>query len=132
MLEEQSRTYKLFISYTNNDNEEYALFLSKLDASNDFQFKDCALHDKTSPENIKTQMRPVDVVVILSGLLSKDETFLNSQIDAARELEKPIVVIRPFGMENVPSDLEEIASDVVGWNTPCIVDAITDSVTSNP
>jgi len=131
MLEEQSRTYKLFISYINDGDEEYDLFLSKLDASYDFQYKNCAIHDKILSGDIKKQMKPVDVVVILSGLVSKDKSFLNRQIDVAKELRKPIVVIRPYGMENVPFELEEIAADVVGWNTPCIVDAIINSVISS-
>jgi len=37
-------------------------------------------------------------------------------------------VIRPYGMENIPYQLEEIADEVVGWNTPCIVDAIKDAL----
>jgi hypothetical protein len=131
MFEEESEDYKLFISHINRDDEEYDLFLSKLNASYDFQWKDCAVQGKITPEDIKDQMEPVDVVVILSGLLSKDKSLLIRQIDAAKDLRKPIVVIRPYGMETVPSNLEELASEVVGWNTPCIVDAIRDSFISD-
>ena len=128
MFEEESKIYKLFISHINGDDEEYDLFLSKLDASYNFQWEDCAVRDKISPEDIREQMEPVDVVVILSGLVSKDKTLLTRMIDTAKELKKSIVVIRPYGLENVPFELEEIASEVVGWNTPCIVDAIMDSM----
>jgi hypothetical protein len=31
-------------------------------------------------------------------------------------------------MENVPSNLEKIATEVVGWNTPCIVDSIKEAL----
>ena len=41
------------------------------------------------------QIEPVDVVVILSGLYSRNRNTIQVQIDVARELEKPIVVIRP-------------------------------------
>ena len=67
------------------------------------------------------------MVIILSGLISKDKKLLTMMIDAASKLEKPIVVVRPYGMETVPLNLEEMATDVVGWNTPCIVDAIMES-----
>jgi hypothetical protein len=124
LFEEDSQEYKLFISHTNQDDKEHDLFISKLNASYDFQWTDCAVRDKISNADLNEQMKPVDVVVILSGLLSKDEALVKNEVDVAVKLEKPIVVIRPYGMENVPSHLEEIAWTVVGWNTPCIVDAI--------
>ncbi len=127
LFEEDTRVYKLFISHINRDDEEYNLFLSKLNASYDFEWKDIAIRDRISSENIAEQMEPADVVVILSGLVSKDKELLNRMIDTALELKKPIVVIRPYGMETVPLKLEEIASDVVGWNTPCIVDSIMEA-----
>ena len=68
------------------------------------------------------------MVVILSGLYSKDKNLIQQEIDIAVEFKKPIVIIRPYGMENVPGNIEEVASEVVGWNTPCIVDAIRDSL----
>ena len=128
MFEEESEVYKLFISHIDRDDEEYDLFITRINASYDFQWENLAVCGGTSPDDIKKQMEPADVVVILSGLISKDQPLLTRQINAAKELKKPIVVIRPYGMENVPFDLEEIASEIVGWNTPCIVDAIRDSI----
>lgn len=127
MFDEDQRVCKLFISHVNRDDEEYDLFLSKLDAAYDFQWEDAAVKGSTSARDIVEQMEPVDVVIILSGLISKDKELLTRMIDTASKLEKPIVVVRPYGMEIVPLNLEEMASDVVGWNTPCIVDAIMES-----
>lgn len=128
MFEEEAQVYKIFISHLEVDDEEYQLFLSKLNDSHDFQWDDQAVQDQNNLEEIKEQMEPVDAVVVLSGLIGKDEELLTRQIQTARELKKPIVVIRPHGMENVPFNLEDIASEVVGWNTPCIVDAIQDAI----
>ena len=124
MFEEEIQEYKLFISHINRDDPEQDLFITKLNASYDFQWVDSAVRDEISSSEITDQMEKADVVIILSGLLSKDQSLIKNQIEVAVKLKKPIVVIRPYGMENVPSNLEEIASMVVGWNTPCIVDAI--------
>lgn len=129
MFEEEEKVYRLFISHINRDDEEYKLFLSKLDASYDFQWKDTAVRGSVSPGDIEKQVESADVVIILSGLISKDHELLTRMIDTATKLEKPLVVVRPYGMENVPANLEEVADDVVGWNTPCIVDAILESYT---
>jgi hypothetical protein len=124
MFEEDIREYKMFISHINQDDPEQDLFISKLKASYDFPWTDCAVRGEITTSNLTRQMEKADVVIILSGLLSKDESLMKNQIEVAVKLKKPIVVIRPYGMENVPTYLEEIAGEVVGWNTPCIVDAI--------
>ena len=42
--------------------------------------------------------------------------------------EKAIIIIRPYGAEEIPLELQEVATKVVGWNTACIVDAILLSI----
>lgn len=128
MFDEDSRVYKLYISHINQDDKEYRFFLSKLNASYDFQWVDAAVQGKILPEEITNQMEDVDLVIILSGLCSKNKKLVTLQLNIALKLGKPIVVIRPYGMENIPYQLEEIADEVVGWNTPCIVDAIKDAL----
>lgn len=127
MFEKEESVYKLFISHIDEDDHEYNIFLDKLSASSDFRYKDCAIKEKVSPEDLERQMKPVDVVIILSGLCFKNQKLMERQVDAARKLNKPLVIIRPYGMENVPAKLGEVASGVVGWNTSCIVDTIRES-----
>lgn len=127
MFEEDLKVYKIFISHIKQDDEEYGLFLSKLNAAYDFKWEDTAVSEDTSPDDLRKQMEEADVVIILSGLISKDKELLTSMIDTATKLEKQIVVVRPYGMETIPLYLEEIATDVIGWNTPCIVDSIMEA-----
>lgn len=131
MFDEDSKMYKLFISHLDGEYEEYNLFLDKLEASHDFQWKDYANLGKTLTEELILQMELVDVVIILSGLYLKDSKNIQRQIDVAVKLKKPLVVVRPYGMENVPNNLEIIATEVVGWNTPCIVDSIKEAISGD-
>ncbi|HEX7467892.1 MAG TPA: TIR domain-containing protein [Methanobacterium sp.] len=130
MFEDESELYNLFISKLNEDNDEYDRFIGKLKASYDFLWKDHTIPGETDNENLKKQMKSVDVVVILSGLYSRDKNLIQLEIDIAVELKKPIVIIRPYGMENVPGSIEKVATEVVGWNAPCIIDAIRESAQS--
>ncbi len=127
MFENESDVYNLFISQLNENNEEYERFIGKLEAFNGFQWKNHTIASSTSREKLQEQMKVVDVVVILSGLYSRNKDLIQQEIDIAVELAKPIVIIRPYGMENVPRSIEEAASEVVGWNTPCIVESIRES-----
>jgi hypothetical protein len=128
MLEDESETYNIFISQLKDDDKEYNRFIGKLEASYDFQWKNHSIADETDNEQLKEQMKDVDVVVILSGMYSKNKNLIQQEIDLARNLEKPIVIIRPYGMENVPGSIEDAASEVVGWNTSCIVDSVRESL----
>lgn len=127
MFKEEETIFKLFICHIDEDDDEYNLFLEKLSAAYDFSYKDYAVKEKVSPHDLESQIKTVDVVIILSGLCFKNQELMERQLDVAQELNKPLVIIRPYGVENVPAKLEKVASSVVGWNTPCIVDAIRES-----
>ncbi|KAF5073513.1 TIR domain-containing protein [Methanobacterium aggregans] len=127
MFEEELNTYKIFVSHISEEDEEYTRFIDKLNDSYDFQWENYSVPGKNLKDDIYKQIEPVDVVVILSGLYSKNSALIQMQMDVAMELEKPVVVIRPWGMEDVPGNLESMASGVVGWNTHCVVDNIRKS-----
>jgi hypothetical protein len=131
MFEDKSEIYNIFISQLKDDDEEYKRFIGKIEASHDFQWKNHSISDETDKEQLNEQMKDVDVVIILSGMYSKNKDLIQQEIDLARKLGKPIVIIRPYGMENVPERIEDAASEVVGWNTSCIVDSVRESLESD-
>ena len=131
MLEEESEFYDLFISQLSESTYEYDKFIGKLKSSEGFKYKNHSIPGKTKKEELREQMKPVDVVVLLSGFYSADKDLVQRILDTAKELDKPIVIIRPYGMENVPGRIEEAASEVVGWNAMCIIDSIRDSLESD-
>jgi hypothetical protein len=122
------RQYQLFISHKGEDDEEYLTFIQRILEAPDFKWKDHGIVGKNSPEDLKSQIEPVDIVIILSGLYAKHPDLIKNQVKIAREFNKPIVLIRPYGLEEVPPELEEIAEDVVGWNRVCIVESIEESL----
>ena len=129
MFESESRLYNIFISHMGQSEDEYDTFIEKLSAAHDFEFKNYGIleKDKLTEKEIQEQIGPVGIVIILSGLYNKHKDIIKKQIDIADRLGKPMIVIRPYGMENVPPELEEIAVDIVGWNAPCVVDAIVEN-----
>ncbi|MDI6644552.1 MAG: TIR domain-containing protein [Methanobacteriaceae archaeon] len=123
MWEEELREYKIYVSHI-DDQEEYDIFLDKLDAGYNFEWKN---YSEPGKKNFDEQMTDVDIVIILSGHYAKDELSIKKQIKSAQKLQKPIIAVRPYGMENVPPYIEELAQDIVGWNTPCIVEVIKEN-----
>jgi hypothetical protein len=49
---------------------------------------------------------------------------IQEHINYAQTFDKAIIIIRPYGAEEIPLELQDVATKVVGWNTACIVDAI--------
>lgn len=129
MFELESKKYNIFISHTGRKEEEYSRFEEKLVSAHDFEFDNYSTPEEnnTTDESLEKQINHVGIVIILSGLYNKYRNIIQRQIDIAVKMNKPIILIRPFGMENVPPELEEIAEDVIGWNAPCIVDAIEEN-----
>lgn len=128
MFEEDLKVYHLFISHNGEGDEEYLTFIQRLIEAPDFDWEDHGVPGKTSPQELGNQIEAAEIVVVLTGLYSRHHDLIQAQIDIAQELEKPIILIRPYGMEEVPGDLEEIADGVVGWNRVCIVERIHESL----
>ena len=125
MFESESKSYNIFVSHIGKEEEEYSIFLEKLSSAHDFEYKNSGILEKIN--DIEEQINSVGIVIILSGLYNKYKDIIKKQLDLAMDLDKPIIVIRPYGMEDVPLDLEGIADDIVGWNAPCIVDSIEEN-----
>ena len=111
--EEDLKKWKLFISYP-KDCEDYNTFISRLESATE-AFKWEAIADS-------------DALIVLSGLWDDNRDMIEEHIKYAQSFEKAIIIIRPYGAEEIPLELQEVATKVVGWNTACIVDAILLSI----
>jgi hypothetical protein len=128
MFEEDLKVYDLFISHNGEGDEEYLTFIQRLIEARNFEWKDHGVPGENSSDQLMEQIEPVDTVIILTGLYSRHPDLIETQVKIAQKLEKPIVLIRPYGLEEVPGELERIASGVVGWNRVCIVERIQESL----
>lgn len=128
VFEEDLKVYHLFISHNGEGDEEYLTFIQRLIEAPDFDWEDHGVPGENSPQELRNQIEPAEIVVILTGLYSRHLELVKAQVDIAQELKKPVILIRPYGMEEVPGDLEEIADGVVGWNRVCIVESIQESL----
>jgi hypothetical protein len=75
-------------------------------------------------DELRGQIRPVHVVIILGGMYVAHSDWIQFEIDFAKSLRKPIIGVRPWGAERMPQAVTDAANEVLGWNTGPIVDAI--------
>lgn len=133
------KTYDLFISHPWSHNEEYERIVSLLKEAPNFYFRNYSAPENNplknpngTPVTNKTQIkaaidnkiRPVNCVLIMSGMYVNYHEWLEYELIKAVTFDKPIVAIRPWGQQNIPISVSIYADTIVGWNTSSIVNAI--------
>jgi hypothetical protein len=123
-------TYRIFVSHAWQYNEEYYRLIQYLDSAPNFSYANYSVpeHDPLAGgdvlgQNLRNQMIPVQVVLILAGVYATHSDWIQYEIDLAQQFGKPIVGIRPWGAERISSVVQKAAVEMVGWNTDSIVSA---------
>ena len=70
------------------------------------------------------QIRPASIVLVISGMYVHYKEWIQYELNSASRMGKPIVGIVPWGQERTPQEVQNVAREMIGWNTASIVDAI--------
>lgn len=129
------KTYDLFISHAWTYNAEYDRLVKMLNAAPNFKWRNYSVtkqdpldvnNDARLTAALKRQIRPVNCVLILAGMYVNHRKWIKKEITIAQNLNKPIVGIKPWGQQRTPTEVQDAADVMVGWNTASIVKAIRD------
>ena len=123
--ERDEKIYNLIITNGIDKNNEYGQFTEKLYSKVDFRWKESisGAYATAGDEFYKK----VDRIIMLAGLYNDNKELFEDLLTAAKKYEIPIVLVRPFGLEEVPEILEENAATIVGWNANFIIDSVKDA-----
>ena len=123
--EKDDKIYNLIISNGIDRNNEYGQFTEKLFSKVDFLWKESISGDfSLAGEEF---YKKIDRIILLAGLYKDNKELFESLLKASESYDIPIILVRPYGLEEVPEILEEGAATIVGWNANCIIDAIKDA-----
>lgn len=126
-------TYRLFISHAWDYSERYLRAVKFLNDANHFTWTNYSVPKSDRfpqmsrarlTEEVKDQIRPVQCVIIVSGMYINHSDWIQFEMDFAKSLKKPILGIRRWGEERTPQSVLDCADEMVGWNSASIVDAI--------
>ena len=120
--EQDNKIYNLIITRGIDQENEYGKFSEKLYTRPDFLWTESMARDY-APFG-EAFFKKVDIIVVLSGIYNYNQEPIDILIKKGEEFNIPILLVRPYGMEIVPEELEKKAKAVVGWNANCIVDDI--------
>ena len=90
--------------------------------------KDDPIHnapsDKALKDAIYRRIARSHVVVIPTGMYVNYSKWIQKEVDGAREKEKPILAVNPWGQQRISSVVADAADRTVGWNSKTVVDGI--------
>lgn len=127
--------YKIFISHAWKYGGSYDRIIEFLDAANNLIYSNYSipwekrfegLYKYQLEDELRDQIRPVEVVLIIGGMYVSYSNWIQFEIDFAKELGKPIIGIKPWNGQRMPDAVTNASDIIVGWNTPTIVQAIRD------
>lgn len=123
--DKDNKIYNLIISNGIDMKNEHGQFTEKLFSKVDFLWKESiSAAYSTAGEEF---YQKIDAIILLAGLYKDNKETFDDLLEAAQKYDIPVVLVRPYGLEEVPLELEEKAATIVGWNANCIVDSIKSS-----
>ncbi len=123
--EKDDKIYNLIISNGTDMTGEYNQFIEKLFSKVEFLWKESVSGNYALAGD--KFYEKVDRIILLAGLYKNNQEVFHNLLDASEKYDIPIILVRPYGLEEVPEILEEKAATIVGWNANCIVDSIKDA-----
>ena len=127
------KTYDVFISHAWNYHEDYHRMVKFLNDALYFKWRNYSVpehdpvdanSDRKLKEALKRQVRPVNVVLILSGMYAAHSRWIDFEIEFSLEISKPMIGIRPWGQQRIPKVVSDSVDTMVGWQTNSIISAI--------
>lgn len=121
------------ISHSWDYNSQYETVKGLLDSSQYFNWTDYSVpiskpidakSKKELQDKIRIRISLCSCVIILSGMYVTYSEWIDYEIETAVALGKPIIGVKPWGQERIPTKVSNNADVMVGWNSSSIVDAV--------
>lgn len=129
------KTYDLFLSHVwrRVENSEYYRLEMFLFEAPYFYWRNYSVpeHDpletKTDGElrqALDRQIAPINCFLVVSGMYVNHRRWIQEEIAIAISYGKPIIGVAPWGQERMPIEVQNVAKEMVGWQTSSIVAAV--------
>jgi hypothetical protein len=128
----QENPIRLFVTHAWPGNDDYLRVFEYLESARNFFYRNYSTPDKPPSgdnealrEDLRRQIKPVEVVVALASLFDTHRDLLTFQMLYAQASNKPVILLKPFGSRaEVPKSILELASETCEWDERSLVDAI--------
>jgi hypothetical protein len=128
----QQNPVRVFVSHAFEPSDDYHRVFEYLESSHNFYYRNCSDLEKRgsgAPEALRDELRRqialAEVVIVPSSLYGPHRELIDFQLNCAKGLDKPVIVLESFGVkQKIPVQLEALKDEIVPWNEREIADAI--------
>ena len=128
----QQNPVRLFVSHVFTPSDDYLRVFEYLESSHNFYYRNCSDPDRqlggaseAMKDELRRQISLAETVIVPAGMYKHNEMWIDFQLNCAKGMDKPIVVLEYFGVKaKLPVQLEALADEIIEWNERSIADAI--------
>jgi hypothetical protein len=128
----QQNPVRLFVSHVFEPSDDYHRVFEYLESSHNFYYRNCSDPESRrggTPEAMKDDLRRqialAEVVIVPAGMYDTHREMIDFQLNCAKGLDKPVVVLECFGVkQKLHVQLEALGDEIIEWNERSIADAI--------
>ena len=128
----QHNPVKLFVSHVFEPADDYFRIFEYLESSRNFFYLNCGNLERLPPggreamkDELRRQISQAEVVIIPCGMYRQHQELIDFQLNCAKGLDKPVIVLEYFGVkEKIPVQLEALGDEIIEWNERALADAI--------
>jgi hypothetical protein len=127
----QTNPVRLFVCHVFEETDDYLRVFEYLESSHNFFYLNCSdptqrlQNEAAMKEELRRQIGLAETVIILATAFAQQRDWVNWELNCAKGLNKPVIVMETFGVkEKLPVQLEALADEVVGWDERLLCDAI--------
>lgn len=128
----QANPLRLFVTHAWENSDDYLRVFEYLESARTFFYKNYSTPDRRPTgdrealrEDLRRQITPVEAVIGLSSLHTKQPDLLTFQLLYAQTRHTPVLLLKPFGGSGEPPKaILDLVDEVVAWDERALVDAI--------
>ena len=129
----QNNPIRVFVTHAWEASDEYLRVFEFLESARNFFYKNLSAPDKAPQgggkeadrEELRRQIGQSECVIALPGLYRAESELMLFQMTFAKASDKPVILMRPFGANQVlPTAITSMSDQIVEWDGRALVDAI--------
>lgn len=125
------KEYYIFISHSWEHKEHYEKVSSWLDEAfhwHDYSVSVEKAFDVSKKSELKSKLKEkikhCNCILIMAGMYDSYSEWIDFEIETAAEMGKTIIGVMPWGNERIPQIVTMYATEIVGWNSASVVEAV--------
>ena len=123
---------RVFVTHAWEASDDYLRVFEYLECARNFYYRNTSTPEQAPSgdgealrQNLRAQIEGAEAVVALASLFLTNKDLLIFQMNCAKGLHKPVVLMPGFGRSVIlPKDVAQLADEQAAWDERALVDAV--------